>query len=69
MNTFAKIKFWSFLVFGILFLLLGVYLFASGKGSPGMNKSMIIVGTGQLVIFYVLLFILYREKLREKLKK
>ncbi|MEX0988131.1 MAG: hypothetical protein WD052_11695 [Bacteroidales bacterium] len=69
MKKFAKIKFWSFLVFGFGFLLLGAYLFVSGKGSPGMVKAMIIVGAGQLIIFYVLLFTLYREKLKEKFKK
>lgn len=65
----GNIKLWSFLVFGFLFLIFGVYLLVSGKGSPGMIKAMVVAGTGQLVIFYVLFFLLYRERLKKKSDK
>lgn len=60
------IKLWSFLVFGFLFLLFGVYLFASGHDSPGTIQAMIIAGMGQLVIFYILLFTWYRKDEKKK---
>ncbi|MEE4248429.1 MAG: hypothetical protein V2I33_23855, partial [Kangiellaceae bacterium] len=60
MKRLAKIKFWSFAIFGTIFLILGTYLFVSGKSSEGTAKVLIIAGIGQLVIFYGLLFYLYK---------
>lgn len=67
MKKFAKIKFWSFAVFGTLFLILGTYFFVSGKSSEGTAKVLIIAGIGQLIIFYGLLFYLYKGKLKDAL--
>lgn len=66
MKKFATIKLWSLLVFGFLFLLYGVYLFASGNDYPGTVKAMIIAGMGQLVLFYILLFTWYRKGEKKK---
>lgn len=67
MKTFAKIKFWSFGIFGTLFVVLGSYFFVSGNSSEGTAKTLMIVGIGQLVIFYGLLFYLYKGKIKEAL--
>lgn len=69
MKTIAKLKFWSFLIFGILFLLAGIFFFVSGKTSLGTAKVLMISGVGQLIIFYGLLFYLYNGKLKDAIKK
>jgi hypothetical protein len=69
MKRIVKLKFWSFLVFGFIFLLVGVYLFTAGKVSEGVVTALVIAGTGQLVIFTLLLFVYYGKHLTEKLKK
>lgn len=69
MKMYAKIRLWSFLVFGILFLFIGVYLQASGSDASGTIKAMLIAGTGQIVIFNVILFGTYKGKLKEKQKQ
>jgi len=69
MKLFVKLKFWSYLVFGIIFLLLGVILFSAGKASNGVVAAMVIAGTGQLIIFTTLLFIYYGKHISQKLKK
>lgn len=69
MKTFAKIKFWSLLGFGMIFLILGTFLFISGRASQGAIEALLIAGLGQLVIFYFLLFYLYKGKLRNMTKK
>lgn len=65
----GKIRLWSFLVFGIIFLLTGVYLYASGKGSEAVAASFVIVGTGQLIIFNVLFFLVFRKSPEKETKK
>ncbi|QMU64328.1 MAG: hypothetical protein GKR88_08540 [Flavobacteriaceae bacterium] len=67
MKTFAKLKFWSFLIFGILFLFAGIFFFVSGKSSEGTANVLMIAGIGQLIIFYGLLFYLYKGKLKDAL--
>ncbi len=69
MKTFAKIKLFSFLVFGLLFLVIGISMHISGKWLPGSVMAFILAGTGQIVIFNVLFFILYKDRIRERLKK
>ena len=69
MKTIGKITLWSFLVFGILFLFGGVYLYVSGSSTPGVVKGLIIAGTGQLVIFNVLFFLVFRKLLKDKSEK
>lgn len=51
MKTLAKLKFWSYLIFGLLFLLAGIFFFVSGKASEGIAKILMIAGVGQLAIF------------------
>ena len=68
MKVLAKLKFWSFLVFGILFLLAGIFFFVSGKSSVTTAKTLMIAGVGQLIVFYGLLFYLYKGKLKDAKK-
>jgi len=68
MKKLAKWKFWSFLGFGLAFFFLAAYLFATGRGSSSLAEFSLLAGTGQLVIFTVLLFYLYKGKLREAQK-
>ena len=69
MKTFAKIKFWSLLGFGMLFLTLGTYFSISGRASQGATEALLMAGIGQLAIFYILLFYLYKDKLKAFIKK
>jgi high-affinity Fe2+/Pb2+ permease len=68
MKKLAKWKFWSFLVFGLAFIFFGAFLFATGRGSSSLAEFSLLAGTGQLVIFTVLLFYLYKGKLKEARK-
>jgi hypothetical protein len=68
MKTLAKLKFWSFLIFGLLFLFLGIFFFVSGKASEGTANVLMIAGSGQLIVFYCILFYLYKGKLKDALK-
>jgi len=68
MKKLAKWKFWSFLGFGLAFIFLAAYLFATGRGSSSLANLSLIAGAGQLVIFTILLFYLYKGKLREARK-
>lgn len=68
MKKLAKWKFWSFLVFGILFIFLAAYLYATGRGSGSLAHLSLLAGIGQLIIFNVLLFYLYRGKIRDARK-
>lgn len=69
MKTFAKIKFWSLLVFGLFFLFIGVFLFVTQGASEGAIQGFLLAGIGQLVIFYILLFYLYKGKLKNARRK
>ena len=69
MKTFAKIKFWSLLFFGMLFLTLGTFFFITGRASQGAIQALLIAGIGQLTIFYVLLFLLFKDKFKIGAKK
>lgn len=68
MKKFAKWKFWSLLGFGLAFLLLAAYLFATGRGSSSLAQLSLLAGAGQLIIFNILLFYLYKGKLKEARK-
>ena len=65
MNTYAKIKFWSFLVTGIICVFAGGYLYPFGPDKRAMAEFFLLIGIGQLVIFAVLFFLKYRKKNRE----
>jgi hypothetical protein len=67
MKTLAKLKFWSFLIFGMLFLFAGIFFFVSGKASQETANVLMIAGVGQLIIFYGLLFYLYKGRLKNAL--
>ena len=65
MNSYLKIKFWSFLVVGVICILIGAYLYPFGPDKRIWADFLLLVGAGQLIIFAVLFFIRYRRKNRE----
>lgn len=65
MNNYIKVKFWSFLVVGVICILIGAYLYPFGPGKRVWADFLLLAGAGQLVIFAVLFFIRYRRKNRE----
>lgn len=65
MKKLAKWKFWSLLVFGIGFIFLAAFLFATGRGDTSLAKLAMLAGAGQLIFFNILLFYLYKGKLKE----
>lgn len=68
MNIYAKVKFWSFLVIGIICVFIGAYLYPYGPDKRHWADFLLIIGVGQLVIFAVLLFLRYRRKNKETTK-
>jgi hypothetical protein len=68
MKNLAKWKFWSLLGFGLAFIFLAAFLFATGRGSSSLAELSLIAGAGQLVIFTALLFYLYKGKISEARK-
>lgn len=68
MKKLAKWKFWSLLVFGIGFIFVAVFLIATGRGDSSLARLSMLAGVGQLIIFNVLLFYLYKGKLNKDRK-
>jgi hypothetical protein len=68
MKKFAKLKFWSFLVFGLLFLFAAAFLYATGRGESSLADFSLLAGLGSLIIFTVILFYLYKGKIKEARK-
>lgn len=64
MNIYTKLKFWSFLVVGVVCVLIGAYLYPFGPEKRVWADFLLFVGAGQLIIFAVLYFIRYRRKNR-----
>lgn len=64
MNTYAKVKFWSFLIVGAVCVFIGAYLFPFGPDKRPIAELLLLAGAGQLVIFAVLFFLRYRRKSR-----
>jgi H+/Cl- antiporter ClcA len=62
MNIYAKVKFWSFLVVGVVCIFFGAYLFPYGPDKRPWAELLLLVGAGQLIIFAVLFFLRYRRK-------
>jgi len=62
MKIYAKIKFWSFLVVGVVCIFFGAYLFPFGPDKRPWAELLLLVGAGQLIIFAVLFFLRYRRK-------
>lgn len=60
----TKIRFSSYLIFGILLLLSGIYFFITGNIL--WEKVMFVSGGGQLLIFFVLTAFFNREILKKK---
>lgn len=60
----AKWRFWGFLIAGIIMLFIGVYTLSMGANYAHFTKLFLIAGVGQLVIFYSLLFYLYKGILK-----
>ena len=65
MKIYAKIKFWSFLVVGVVCIFFGAYLFPFGPDKRPWAELLLLVGAGQLIIFAVLFFLRYRRKSKE----
>ena len=64
MSTYAKIKFWSFLVIGVACTFAGGYLYPYGPEKRTMAEFLLLIGAGQLLIWVLLYFIWYRKKTR-----
>jgi H+/Cl- antiporter ClcA len=62
MNTYVKVKFWSFLIVGAVCVFIGAYLFPFGPDKRPIAELLLLVGAGQLIIFAVLFFLRYRRK-------
>jgi ABC-type antimicrobial peptide transport system permease subunit len=62
MNIYAKVKFWSFLVVGVVCIFFGAYLFPYGPDKRPWAELLLLVGAGQLIIFAVLFFLRYHRK-------
>jgi hypothetical protein len=62
MNTYAKVKFWSFLIVGAVCVFIGAYLFPFGPDKRPIAELLLLAGAGQLIIFAVLFFLRYRRK-------
>ena len=65
MNTYTKVKFWSFLNVGAVCIFFGAYLFPFGPDKRPIAELLLLVGAGQLLIFAVLLFLKYRKRSKE----
>ena len=73
LNTFAmdiykKVKFWSFLVIGVISIFIGAYLFPFGPDKRPWAEFLLLIGGGQLIIFAVLLFFRYRRRNERSVK-
>jgi hypothetical protein len=66
MNTYTKIKFWSFLVIGALCVFIGAYLYPFGTDKRSWAEFLLLIGGGQLLIWLVLFFFWYRRKIKEE---
>jgi hypothetical protein len=66
MSIYGKIKFWSFLVIGIICIIAGGYLFPFGPDKRPWAEFLLLIGCGQLLIFAVLFYLRYRRKKREQ---
>ena len=64
MNTYAKIKFWSFLVIGAACTFAGGFLYPYGPDKRNWAEFLLLIGGGQLLIWVVLYFVWYRKKTR-----
>jgi hypothetical protein len=65
MSTYAKIKFWSFLVIGVVCIFAGGYLFPYGPDKRTIAEFLLLIGSGQLLIWVLLYFVWYRKKTRQ----
>jgi len=62
MKRLAIIKFWSFLVVGILCVLGGTYILTSGVMSQSVAMMLMMAAAVQFTIFYLLLFFWKKRK-------
>lgn len=66
MSTYAKIKFWSFFVTGVVCTFIGGFLFPFGPEKRSWAELLLLIGVGQLLIWVLLFFFWYRKKIREQ---
>ena len=62
MDILKKVKFWSFLVIGVISIFFGAYLFPYGPDKRPLAEFLLLIGVAQLLIFAVLLFLKHRSK-------
>jgi 1,4-dihydroxy-2-naphthoate octaprenyltransferase len=62
MSIYGRIKFWSFLVIGIICIFAGGYLYPYGPDKRPIAEFLLLIGIGQLLIFAVLFFLKNRRK-------
>ncbi|MEH0007526.1 MAG: hypothetical protein V6Z82_02255 [Flavobacteriales bacterium] len=60
---FVRSQFWAYFIFGTSFVFAGAFFFV--RGNSAMGSLLMIAGVGQLIIFYGLLFYLYKGKLKD----
>jgi len=65
MSLYGKIKFWSFLVIGIICIIAGGYLYPYGPDKRTWAEFLLLIGIGQLIIFAILFFLRYRKRNKE----
>lgn len=65
MSTYAKIKFWSFLVTGVVCTFVGGYLYPYGPDKRSVAEFFLLIGSGQLLLWVILFFVWYRKKTRQ----
>ncbi|MFY0603312.1 MAG: hypothetical protein JXQ93_05150 [Flavobacteriaceae bacterium] len=68
MKKFAKFYFWGFLINAIILLGIGSYLLVTKEASSRTTNLLLFAGAVQMIIFYGLLFYLYKGKLKDALK-
>lgn len=67
MKKLGKFYFWGFLINAILLLGFGGYFFVTKKASSEATNLLLFAGTIQIIIFYGLLFYLYKGKIKNAL--
>ena len=65
MSTYTKIKFWSFLIIGVVCTFIGGFLYPYGPDKRSWAEFLLLIGVGQLLIWVVLFFVWYRRKNKE----
>lgn len=68
MKKIAKLYFWGFLINAVILLALGSYFLVTKRATSRTANLLLFAGGIQMIIFYGLLFYLYKGKLKSTLK-